>query len=195
MPHMLNDSHRTSARPENLLASGLRPTSASEPRLSPRVDVEHASDLRRRHARSMIERLVEMAGALPKSDRVLIETLYRDGRSASELAAIRGEDARAIRRRVRRLVRRVLSPEFRFVAMHKHEWPRTRRAVAEICVIEGRSLRDAAASLGTSLHAVRRHRDTIAALSDDAQHRERTKSDRDAAVGVRTAPGRSTWAR
>lgn len=83
---------------------------------SGRDDVERASDLRRRHARSMVEQLVELTAALPDPDRALMLAVYRDGRTVTDLAPLLGEPPPAIRRRVRALVKRVMSPPFRYVA-------------------------------------------------------------------------------
>lgn len=138
-----------------------------------RHDVERASDLRRRHARRVVEQLVAAAAALPDPERILIQTAYADGRPVTEIAKLRGEDPRSLRRRIRTLVRRVLTPEFAYVALHRAAWPRTRRRVGELCVLEGRSLREAAEVLDVSLHAVRRHRDTIIALAEAGAGRAR----------------------
>jgi DNA-directed RNA polymerase specialized sigma24 family protein len=136
--------------------------------LNARNDVERASDLRRRHARRLIEHIVAAAAVLPDQERLLIETTYGDGKRLTDIARLRGDDPRTLRRRVRGIVRRMLDPEFGFVASRRAEWPRTRRLVAERCVLQGVSLRDAATTLGISLHTVRRHRDAIRALADAA---------------------------
>ncbi len=131
-----------------------------------------ASDLRRKQVREACDLLVERAAALPESDRLLLEAVYRDGRSARELALLGPPDpdavekrARAIRRRVHSLVARLASREFEYVARHAEAWPTARRRVATACVLHGMALREAARELKVSLHNVRRHRDDVFALA------------------------------
>lgn len=138
-----------------------------------RHDVERASDLRRRHARALVERLLRLGAALPEAERALIEAVYRDGMTVKQLAVIRGDDPKALRRRVRRLVARVMSAEFRYVAARRSELPRTRARVAELCVLRGMSLRGVAGELGLSLHMVRRHRDAVMAMAEIEEARGR----------------------
>jgi len=136
---------------------------APEPRETA-LDPHLASDLRRKRTPGLIERVVERAALLPDDDRALLLAVYRDATPARTIAALRGVDPRRIRRRVRALVQRVLSPSFEFVLAHAGEWPRTRKRVAVAIVIEGRSLREAAERLGVTIHTVRRHIEAIRLL-------------------------------
>jgi len=129
-----------------------------------RFDPSEASDLRRRRQRALTETLLDRAEHLPADDRALLESVYREGASVSGLAELLNTPARSLRRRVRRLVQRVLSERYVFVAHRRREWSPTRRRVAEACVLGGRSLREAASELRLSLHAVRRHADAIHAM-------------------------------
>jgi DNA-binding CsgD family transcriptional regulator len=133
------------------------------------------TDLRRHHRRDMVATLVDRAQAakLPPEDMALLRAAYGDGRTAVELAHLlagasrtpRGrDDARSIRRRIRRLAQRIMSPRFVFVMRHRDTWPATRRRVAELCILQGHSLRDASKELGITLHTVRRHHEAIQAL-------------------------------
>lgn len=152
-------------------------------------DVERASDLRRRHARSMVETLLDLAVALPPNERALINAVYRDGKTALELSPLVGDSPPVIRRRVRAIVKRVMTPEFRYVAAVTgalrgpvdirrlagddvptiaSKWPRMRRRVAELCVLEGHSQRAVADKLATSVHTIRRHMNAVAALVEEA---------------------------
>jgi DNA-directed RNA polymerase specialized sigma24 family protein len=145
-------------------------------------------DLRRSQRREAVQVLLDRAQAaeLPSEQVALLRAAYADGRSAIEIAALvsaasidptHAADAprdptiprvsatpRAIRRRLRRLSRRVMSPQFIFVLRHRDTWPPSRRRVATACVLHGLSLRQAAASLRLSLYTVRRHHDAIGAL-------------------------------
>lgn len=131
---------------------------------------EAAADLRRKREGAMAERVGHRAAALPKRDRALLDAVYRDGRPVVELAAIMNLPAPVVRRRVRTLVRRVLSPEYGFVLANRDAWTPTRRKVADACVIEGLSIRTAAAKLRLSLHTVRAQRSIIQALADAELH-------------------------
>ena len=129
-----------------------------------RIDPSAAWDLRRKRRRELVERLVERAELVGPPDRALVLAYYRDGQSAADIARLAGEPVRSLRRRLRRVVQRMLSPRFEFVAAHRHTWTPTRRRVAGACVLEGRTLRDTAERLGLSLHCVRRHHDAIQAM-------------------------------
>lgn len=184
-----------------------------------------ATDLRRRRRQESAEELVRAAQFLPAADRVLIESVFRDGRRVSDMARLIGgagrgarfgradhgraresgdassrapvvdtacgeasesdhgeRNARALRSRVRRVVRRMLTPEYqavaRWFAIEKLNAGRAcgvsgaigalRRRVGASCFLQGLSIREAARELGLSLHTVRRHRDAIAAMAEVA---------------------------
>jgi len=122
---------------------------------------DQTADLRRRRKREQVEQILARASWLPESDRAVLEAVFREGKTVAEVAALIGCPARALRRRVRRLLDRVQAPRFVFVTSRLDGWPPTRRRVARACVIEWCSLRDAARQLGISLYAVRRHHEAI----------------------------------
>lgn len=100
--------------------------------------------------------LLRWARHLPTEDRVLLEAVFRDGRSVAEVAALTGERPRNLQRRVRELVRRVRSPLFRFVAARGDELISAEaQAVARRRVIEHRPLREIAKTHKLSLYRVR----------------------------------------
>jgi len=129
-------------------------------------------DLRRGFRRDLAETLVERAAHLPAHDRMLVEAVFREGRSISELSRLwgdpppRGRSPRSLRRRLRKLVERLLSPGYVVVAQHLGRWSPGRRRVATACVLHGKSLREAAESLGMTLHSVRRHFEAVNAVVD-----------------------------
>lgn len=133
---------------------------ADADRLSRRPGV----DLRRRSVRDEAETLVARAAwALPE-DRRLIEAVYREGMPARAVAELRGEKAEQVRRRLRRVVRRLLSEAFVFVLRERDGWPAERRRVATASVLQGRSMRDAAKHLKVSFHEVRKQMQVVDAL-------------------------------
>ena len=138
---------------------------ADADRLSRRPGV----DLRRRSVRDEAETLVDRAAwALPE-DRRLIEAVYREGMPARAVAELRGEKAEQVRRRLRRVVRRLLSEEFVFVLRERDGWPQERRRVATACVLQGRSMRDAAKHLKVSFQEVRKQMQVVDALFEAAR--------------------------
>lgn len=155
------------------------------------VEPERADpgDLRRRRRKELIERILDRTPWLPAGDRMLVEAVYRDERTVAELAPMLNTKPRTLRRRVQRLVRRMLSPEFMFVVGRFIEgaqrrrvasaqqlgsagprgraWNRATNKVAEEVVLNGRSLRETAQTLHLSLHAVRRYRDGVRMLFEE----------------------------
>jgi DNA-directed RNA polymerase specialized sigma24 family protein len=98
----------------------------------------------------------------------VIRAIYGNGQRGTDVARMLGQPLRSFRRRLRRIVKRVLAPEFPFVLRHRSRWPKVRRAVATAIFVEGRSARRAAAELGLSQHAVRRHVDVVRALHESS---------------------------
>lgn len=128
-------------------------------------------DLRRRDTREWAEVIATRAEHLLPDDRALVRAVFEDGLDAKRVARLQGANSRTVRRRVRALAQRVLSPEFEFVLRRRDGWPRTRRLVATACVLHGRTLREAAAHLRMTLHAVRRQMDLVRALYDEEHAR------------------------
>ena len=152
-------------------------------RPSPRAprDEDHAPDprihdLRRSHPRDAAEGLLLRAEVLPPSDRTLIGLVYREGFTTNTIAAMGFGPVRTVRRRVHKLVRRMLSPEFAFVALHAGDWPPTRRAVARAYFLHGLPMGEVARELGITYYAVRRHHDAIRALCDETIQPRRAPS-------------------
>ncbi len=139
----------------------------SESTQRPITDIQTATDLRRRIPRDLADLLVARAQWILPEDRALISAVYQDNLSAIQVASLLSAPPRSIRRRIRLLVTRLISPRFIFVAqqtaLQKTTWGPTRKRVAVACVLEGRTLRDAAQTLHISLHTIRRHMDAIAA--------------------------------
>jgi len=74
---------------------------------------------------------------LPARDRALLEAVFVHGRRLSEIAALTGEGARRVRRRVVKLVERVSSPAFDAVVWHRSEWPAAMSAVGVAVFLRG----------------------------------------------------------
>jgi DNA-directed RNA polymerase specialized sigma24 family protein len=131
------------------------------------LDPIEASDLRRSRGREVSDIIASRSEWLLPDDRALLLAIYRDDMQASEIARLRGDPVRVIRRRIRVLIQRVLDPTYVFVLRHRQEWPTTRRRVATARFLQGRSLRSCAAHLRISLHTVRRHVDAVRLLEEN----------------------------
>ncbi len=127
---------------------------------------EQSVDLRRKRRADLAAELVTRAKWLPAEERELIRTVYEHGRPVSELAPLLCVSPRTLRRRCRRAVSRALSEEYLFVLRHRDRWPSLMAQVATMCMVEGKSLRTAAAALGVSFHTVRRYRALVVGLME-----------------------------
>ena len=124
----------------------------------------------RRSERDLADQIVLRAEHLPAEERALVRSIYADGRTIDDVAALLQADPRQVRRRVRRLVRRVLSDRYIFVVRHRDSWPCMRRRLATACIIHGHSLKHAAVEVGTSFYNTRKHLDAVHALLDSIRH-------------------------
>jgi hypothetical protein len=119
-------------------------------------------------------RLSALAEFLAPTDRTLVRWVYRDGKPVAELAGLLRTPRASLTRRVRKLVDRCRSPEFAFVAAHMNAWPAPMAHVARACVLEGRSVRSAAATLKTTVHAARSLRMVVLAMARGVEQTRRT---------------------
>ena len=146
------------------------------------------ADLRRKRRRAFADRMLERAIHLQAPDRTLIEASFRDSLRVVELAALIHSRAptdtqvRAMRRRIRTLVRRLLHPRFDFVVcalanaegIPRAPWSPLRARVAREFFLQGRTMRAIAVDARQSFYLVRRHRDAVEALFDMHAKRSRT---------------------
>jgi hypothetical protein len=132
------------------------------------IDVQRACDLRRRPRQEQVDVLLSRAKALSHADRLLLESVLGEGRTAVYVARLTSQAPRSIRRRAKRLIHRLSTPEFMFVLRERATWPTTRRRVADACVVEGTSMLQAARQLHLSFHMVRRQVEIIASSFEAA---------------------------
>jgi len=135
--------------------------------------ISQLCDLRRSHHRDVVDRIVERAQALPPRERAMVEGVYLRRASAVEIGKELDIPPRIVRRDVRATVRRLMAPVFGYVLVHRDRWSGHRRQVAQLCFIEGISLRAAASMIGLSFHKVRRHDEAIRLMFEafEAQRR------------------------
>ncbi len=96
---------------------------------------------------------------------MLVERCLGLGLPASAVAASRGQNPRLVQRRVRKLVRSMKSPVFRFLCTHGKLLPTALRRTGESAVFEGKPLRQVGLATGQSLHRVRQQLTTLRALA------------------------------
>lgn len=137
------------------------------------------------HARDRARSLSQLAEWLPEQERALMQSAFGDGKPTREIAALLGVSPRRVRDLIRRLARRVASPEYAFVALNRDAWreggDRCLYEVATLCVLGGVSVRQAAKRLGLGLHAVRQARTsvlTMASASASAGRIRKTQSEK-----------------
>jgi len=113
-------------------------------------------DLRERMDRDVGEVLVGRARWLLAGDRELIEFYFGQGIAAVEIARLQGKPVRSVRRRLKRFATRLASEPFAGVLRQREAWPKRRRNVATAVIVEGKTLGNAAKTLGLTLHQIRR---------------------------------------
>lgn len=139
--------------------------------LSPYPLAPETLDLRRSLHREHAEVIIARAACLPPQDRALVESVYDEGMTVARLAGLRNECPRALRRRLRRVIARVLSPRFAFVMRERDAWPATRRKVATSVVLHGVSMRRAATLLKCSFHTIRKEMQKVDAIFESVSAR------------------------
>ncbi len=152
------------------------------------------ADLRRKRRRAFADRMLTLSVHLPDHDRTLIEASFRDSLRVVELAALvcvrepTDTQVRAMRRRIRTLVRRLLDPRFDFVVralanaegIPRAPWSPLRARVAREFFLQGRTMRAIAADTRQSFYLIRRHRDAVEALFDMHAKRSRAHAESNA---------------
>lgn len=176
----------TRSEPPVALITPHKPRTGSEPRRrqsttsgpvaanSLTLPVHDASDLRRTLNPALVDRLLALADYVPQAEAELLKAVFAEGTSIASLARLGGRTERVMRARVRRVVRRVLEPRFMFCVTRMGTWPAARQRVAEHVVLHGRSLRECASAMRTTLHVVRRHVEAINALCAEADRSRRS---------------------
>lgn len=132
--------------------------------------------------RDTIDLIVQRSEELPSADRALLLAVFSAGQSVLEIAQLQSRDVRLLRRRVRVLASRVLSPHFVFVLRCRADWNKYMREVGDAIFVRGQTIQEASHKLGLSYHTVRRYRDAICAL--EASSRSRSQPP----IAVATAP-------
>ena len=115
--------------------------------------------------RERAETILAAAEHLPPADRTLIEQVYRHGLSWSQLTDLLGLPRDRVRRRVRKLLKIMDDPLYRFLAGHLDLFDPPVQRTARLVVFAGLSMRRVARLTGASLHTVRAPMHTVRALA------------------------------
>ncbi|MCA9277707.1 MAG: sigma-70 family RNA polymerase sigma factor [Phycisphaeraceae bacterium] len=137
-----------------------------------RLDVSTLTDLRRTPPPYLVERIRNLASFLPIEDRELVNAVYLEGKSMASIARMSGRSHKAVREHVRRIVTRILSPAFAYVALESENWPPRRKKVATLLFLHGLPLRPTAKKSGQTLHSVRKTYDAINEIVSNLNHQQ-----------------------
>lgn len=146
------------------LATPLRRSPVRKRRLKPDLDRRRREALSREFA----TKATEHSRWLPAADLAILNWVYRSERPLTELADTGLAPRWVLHRRLNRIVARVLSPTYRYVAMmlsasaNPPEWPpaegegetRVQLAAARALFINGLPMREVARTLDISRHVV-----------------------------------------
>lgn len=110
--------------------------------------------------------LADAGNLLLPHDAALLHALCVQNQSVRTIARLVQRPVSSTRRSLTMLLRRVISPEFRFVLQERRRLPERVRRVGLMAIIQGRPVRQVAAELGLSRYAVRRVLVAIRAMAN-----------------------------
>jgi hypothetical protein len=135
-----------------------------------------------------VELLLKYADHFSTGDRALVRGIYQNGLKPSAMAKALGHTPKTTQDRLRRLMRRLGSPMFRFIIQHRPDWPERRRVVADAVLLRGQSQRATAAVLGVSQYIVRQEIDRVRLLCEQYVRSDRS-DDRDEISSITNTAG------
>ena len=115
-------------------------------------------DLRRTRAKNFPASLLTWADFLDPMDRAILVSIFRDGQRLKTVAATASMSADSLRKRVRRLLDRVVDPDFQAIARHLGQFPPQHAEIARRCILYGHSVARVATDLRLAPAEVRRQR-------------------------------------
>ena len=98
---------------------------------------------------------VARASLLNAPDRMLVTAMYEKGMSAHQIGELLGMSAAQVRRRASRLVRHVNGPLVSFILAERHRWTPQRRHIAELRLVQRRTLRQTVEATGLGPYRIR----------------------------------------
>jgi hypothetical protein len=124
------------------------------------------------HNRKVLELLLQRSEWLPIGQRGMVRAVYGLGQRAADVARMSRERAQPFRRRLRRIVRRVLTREFVFVVNNRERWTARRWRIASLIFVDGMSVKNAAKVAGVSYYAARQHRFAVLEMMRKSELKE-----------------------
>jgi hypothetical protein len=118
----------------------------------------HPFDLRRSREQSLPAAVLTWADFLAPADRAVLVSIFRDGQRVKTVAATASMTPDSLRKRIRRLLRRVVDPEFQAIARHLGQFPPESAEIARRCILHGHSVSQVATELRLAPAEVRRQR-------------------------------------
>lgn len=115
-------------------------------------------DLRRTTASSAHEEVSLWADFLADSDRAVLHAVFLHNLQIRAIAAASKTSPDVLRKRIRRLLQRITASEFQFLARNIAILPPPTKAIAQLCILQGRSIGEAASELRLTPNYVRQHR-------------------------------------
>jgi hypothetical protein len=99
--------------------------------------------------------LLHLAEFLPPDDRGLIEAVFVHQHSLTDLAELLHQPRFRLYHRIRNLLRRLATPAFQAVVRHRRTLTRRERLLAQLWIVEARSVRELSADFGGTTHGIR----------------------------------------
>jgi len=132
--------------------------------------------------RDLYETVLVRAKFLDPRDRALLDQVLGRGVRPYEVAKVAELSTRAVQRRVRLLIRRLLDPGVEYVIRHYHQWPRDVADVAIAVWVKRWSMRRTADHFDLSLHRVRQHVEATRGLISAGRNKSKRRPFRHAPV-------------
>lgn len=98
------------------------------------------------------------ADFLADTDRAVLHSIFLHNMQIRSIAAAGKTSPDTLRKRIRRLLQRISSTDFQFVAKHLAVLPPPTKAIAQLCILQGFSISQAAQKLRLTPNYVRQHR-------------------------------------
>ena len=115
-------------------------------------------DLRKSDTTQAHDEVTLWADFLADTDRAILHSIFLHNIQIRTLAASGQTAADTLRKRIRRLLQRISSIEFQFIARNLAVLPPPTRAIAQLCILQGRSISEAASELRLAPNYVRQLR-------------------------------------
>ena len=125
--------------------------------------------LMRRRRDLLTEMVTRHAHHLKQEDSALLDAVVIREARIDVVAQLLNDNIDRCRRRVRRLLQRLSSFEFGYVANRMATWSEREQSVARTCFLRGLTIKQAALELGISASTTRRTRERIAARIEGAR--------------------------